>query len=85
MLEEDAGLKAGVAGKFSEAVNRAIYDAARGALERKGSSLQDDERLLEAPGMIRSQRHLLALRFRVSQKRILQRAIDLAKKRSSGL
>ena len=81
MLEGDGELKAGVSGKFSEAVNRAIYDAARRELAGKGTSVADDERLLSSPGMIRGERQLLALRFRVSQKKILNAAIKAAERR----
>jgi hypothetical protein len=81
MLEGDGELKAGVSGKFSEAVNCAIYEAAKRDLAGKGTSLADDERLLSSPGMIRGERQLLALRFRISQKKILYAAIKAAERR----
>ena len=87
MLEENGALRAGVkagGGKFSEAVNVGIYEAAKKALASKGTSLADDVRLLEAPGMIRGARQRLALEFRVSQKKLLERAIEVAEKRRGG-
>ena len=83
MLEGDGELKAGVSGKFSEVVNRAIDEAAKRELARKGTSLADDQRLLSSPGMIRGDRQLLALRFRMSQKKILNAAIKAAERRGT--
>ena len=81
MLEGNGELKAGVTGKFSEAVNQAIFEAATRELASKSSSLADDERLLASPGMIRGDRQRLALRFRMSQKKILHAAIKAAERR----
>ena len=65
-------------------MNVGIYEAAKKALASKGTSLADDVRLLEAPGMISGARQRLALEFRVSQKKLLERAIEVAEKRRGG-
>ena len=80
-LEKNTTLRESVSGKFSEAVNYAIVESARMELDGKATSLEDDERLLNSPGMIASDRMALALAFRVSQKEILENALSLARKR----
>lgn len=86
MLEGNGELKAGVqegGGKFSEAVNQGILEAAKKAMAGKATSLADDMRLMSSPGMIRSDRQRLALEFRMSQKRLLEKAIEVAEKRKA--
>ena len=86
MLEGNGELKAGVqegGGKFSEAVNQGILEAAKKTMAGKATSLADDMRLMSSPGMIRSDRQRLALEFRMSQKRLLEKAIEVAEKRKA--
>lgn len=83
-LGADDSLKSAISGKFSDAVNSALVDATRKELKNKKSSLSDDQRLLNSKGMIKSQRLATAIEFRMSQKRILEKALELAQKRQSG-
>lgn len=80
-LEGDDSLRSSISGKFSDAVNNALVDAIHADLQRKKSSLSDDERLLKSKGMIKSQRLATAIEFRVTQKQILENALRMAEKR----
>ncbi|KAI8104918.1 hypothetical protein M9435_000092 [Picochlorum sp. BPE23] len=81
MLEGNDEVRKGVSGSFSDAVNAALIDAVRQELDRKQTSLADDERLCNSPGMVKSARQQIALDFRMSQKTMLTKALTLAEKR----
>lgn len=73
-------LKNNVEGKISEVIKGALRLSISRELDEKATSLKDDLKLMESPGMIRSDRQALALRFRISQKEILQKALAVCRK-----
>ena len=80
-LEADTSIRSNLSGKFSDAVNDALIDTIQRELQQKKSSLSDDQRLLNSKGMIKSQRLATAIKFRVSQKELLEKGLRLAEKR----
>ena len=69
-------------GKISDAVNDSLVEALEKELKSKETSLEDDERLLQNPGLIQGPRQRLAIQYRVLQKKTLRNALKLSKKRS---
>jgi len=80
-LEADTSIRSNLSGKFSDAVNDALIDTIQRELQQKKSSLSDDQRLLNSKGMIKSQRLATAIKFRLSQKELLEKGLRLAEKR----
>ena len=64
--------------KLSSVVRKSLISALEKEISSKATTLADDKRLLKNPGMIKDERMELAIKFRVSQKKILERALKAA-------
>jgi len=64
--------------KLSTVVRESLISALEREISNKATTLADDMRLLKNPGMIKDERMELGVKFRISQKKILERALKAA-------